>query len=47
MLIGKTSLVGEGVDDLDPHLATPTVGPRGSDGVADTAVHQPAGAALV
>lgn len=47
VLIRKTSLVWEGMDDLDPHLAAPTVSPGGGNGVADAAVHQPAGAALV
>ena len=47
MLIGEAGLVGVGVDDVDPHLATTTVGPGDCDGVADTAVHQPAWTALV
>lgn len=47
MLIGKSCLVGVGVDDVDPNLTASTVGPGGCDGVADAAVHQPAGTALV
>ncbi len=47
MLIGKSCLVGEGVDDVDPNLTTSTVGPGGCNGVADAAVHQPAGTALL
>lgn len=47
MFVWESSLVGEGVDDLDSDLAASTVGPGGGDGVADAAVQQPAGAALV
>lgn len=47
MLIRKPCLVWEGVDDLDPDLATSTVRPGGCDWVADTAVHQPARSTLV
>lgn len=47
MLIGEPCLVWEGVDDVNPHLASSTVGPGGCDRVPDTAVHQPAWAALV
>lgn len=47
MLIWESSLVGVGVDDLDPNLTSSTVGPGGCDGVADAAVRQPAWTALV
>lgn len=47
MLIREACLIGVGVDDVDSHLAASTVGPGGCDGVADTAVHQPAWTALV
>ncbi len=47
MLIRKSCLVRVGVDDVNPNLTTSTVGPGGCDGVADTAVHQPAWTALV
>lgn len=47
MLIGEARLVGVGVDDVDPHLATPTVGSGSRNGIADTAVHQPAWSTLV
>lgn len=47
MLIGEAGLVGVGVDDVDTDLSASTVGPGGCDGVADTAIHQPAWTALV
>lgn len=47
MLIREPRLVGEGVDGMDTDLTPPTVGPWGSDWVADTAVHQPPWTALV
>lgn len=47
MLIRKSSLVGECIDDVHAHLASPTVGSGGCDGISDTAVHQPTWAALV
>lgn len=47
MLIRKSCLVGEGIDDVDPNLTTSTVGPGGCDGVPDAAVQQPAWTALV
>ena len=47
MLVGEARLVGEGVDDVHPSLAAPTVGPGAGDGVADATVQQPPRAALV
>lgn len=47
MLVRKSCLVGERVDDLDPDLTASTVGPGGCNGVADAAVQQPAWTALV
>lgn len=47
VLVRKSCLVGECVDDLDPDLTASTVGPRGCYGVADAAVQQPAWTALV
>lgn len=47
MLIGEACLVGVGIDDVDPHLAASTVGSGSCDGIADTAIQQPAWAALV
>lgn len=47
MLIGKSRLVGECVDNLDPDLTASAVRPGGCDRVADAAVHQPARTALV
>lgn len=47
MLIRESCLVGVSVDDLDPDLTAPTVGPGGGDGVADAAIQQPAWTTLV
>ena len=47
MLVGEARLVGEGVEDVHPGLPAPTVGPGAGDGVADAAVQQPPGTALV
>lgn len=47
MLIREACLVGEVVDGVDPHLAPTTVGMRDGHWEADTAIHEPAGAALV
>lgn len=47
VLIREASLIGEGIDDLHPDLAPTAVRSGGRDRVADAAIHQPAGAALV
>lgn len=47
MLVGKSRLVGEGVDGAHPDLSAPTVRFGGCDGEADAAVHEPAWPAFV